>query len=100
MVHNALGFLVYFKVQNSRKNPRVRRISNSRFGLGFICISTVVCIFSSFREVSRAFSSCYLVPHIAGKKKVIAKNGSTRCFFGQKRMYLKTIAAESAVGRI
>ncbi|CAN0451692.1 unnamed protein product, partial [Ascophyllum nodosum] len=23
---------------------------DSRFGLGFICISTVVCIFSSFRE--------------------------------------------------
>ena len=30
----------------------------------------------------------------------MAKNGSTRCFFGQKRMYLKTIAAESVVGRI
>ena len=70
MVHNALGFLVYYKVQNSRKSPRVRRISDSRFGLGFICIfSTVVCIFSSFREVSRVFSSCYLVPHIAGEKK-------------------------------
>ena len=69
MVHNALGFLVYYKVQNSRKSPHVRRISGSSFRLGFICISTVVCIFSSFREVSRAFSSCYLVPHIAGKKK-------------------------------
>ena len=69
MVHNALGFLVYYNVQNSRKSPRVIRISDSRFGLGFICTSTVVCIFSSFREVSRAFSSCYLVPHIAGKKK-------------------------------
>ena len=30
----------------------------------------------------------------------MAKNGSTRCFFGQKRMYLKTITAESVVGRI
>ena len=30
----------------------------------------------------------------------MAKDGSTRCFFGQKRMYLKTIAAESVVGRI
>ena len=30
----------------------------------------------------------------------MAKNGSTRYFFGQKRMYLKTIAAESVVGRI
>ena len=30
----------------------------------------------------------------------MAKNGSTRCFFGQKRMYLKTIAAEVVVGRI
>ena len=68
MVHNALGFLVYYKVQNSRKSPRVRRISDSRFERGFICISDVVCIFSSsFGEVSRAFSSCYLVSHIAGK---------------------------------
>ena len=70
MVYNALGFLVYYKVQNSRKTRRVRRISDSRFGLGFICISTVVCIFSSFREVSRAFSNCYLVSHIAGKKNM------------------------------
>ena len=31
--------------------------------------------------------------------RAMAKNGSTRCFFGQKRMYLKTIAAESVVGR-
>ena len=69
MVHNALGFLVYYKVQNGRKSPRVRRISDSRFGLGFIYISTVVCIFSSFREVSKAFSSWYLVPHIARNKK-------------------------------
>ena len=69
MVHNALGFLVYYKVQNGRKRPRVRRISVSELGLGFICISTVVSIFSSFREVSRAFFSCYLVPHIAGGKK-------------------------------
>ena len=61
MVHNALGFLVYYKVQNGRKSPRVRRISDSRFGLGFIYISTVVCIFSSFREVSK--------PHIARNKK-------------------------------
>ena len=30
----------------------------------------------------------------------MAKNGSTWCFFGHKRMYLKTIAAESVVGRI
>ena len=30
----------------------------------------------------------------------MAKTGSTRCFFGQKRMYLKTLAAESVVGRI
>ena len=30
----------------------------------------------------------------------MAKNGSTWCFFGQKQMYLKTIAAESVVGRI
>ena len=30
----------------------------------------------------------------------MAKNGSAPCFFGQKRMYLKTIAAESVVGRI
>ena len=30
----------------------------------------------------------------------MAKNGRTRCFCGQKRMYLKTIAAESVVGRI
>ena len=30
----------------------------------------------------------------------MAKNGSTRCFFGKKRMYLKTIAVESVVGRI
>ena len=29
-----------------------------------------------------------------------AKNGSIRCFFGQKRMHLKTIVAESVVGRI
>ena len=34
------------------------------------------------------------------KKWAMAKNESTRCFFGQKRMYLKTIAAESVVGRI
>ena len=33
-------------------------------------------------------------------KWAMAKNGSTRCFFGQKRMYLKTIVAESVVGRI
>ena len=26
MVHNALGLRVYYEVQNSRKNPRVRRI--------------------------------------------------------------------------
>ena len=32
--------------------------------------------------------------------RAMAKNGSTRCFFGQKRVYLKTIAAESVVGRI
>ena len=30
----------------------------------------------------------------------MAKNGSSRCFFDQKRMYLKTIAAESVVGCI
>ena len=29
----------------------------------------------------------------------MAKTGSSRCFFGQKRVYLETIAAESAVGR-
>ena len=34
------------------------------------------------------------------KKWPMAKNGSTRCFFGQKRMYLKTIATENVVGRI
>ena len=34
------------------------------------------------------------------KKRAIAKNGSSRCFFGQKRMHLKTIAAERVVGRI
>ena len=32
--------------------------------------------------------------------RAMATNGSTWCFFGQKRMYLKTIAAESVVGRI
>ena len=32
--------------------------------------------------------------------RAMAKNGSTRCFFGQKRMYLKTIASESVVDRI
>ena len=30
----------------------------------------------------------------------MAKNGSSRCFFGQKRMYPKIIAADSVVGRI
>ena len=30
----------------------------------------------------------------------MAKNGSSRCFFCQKRVYLKTIAAESVVGHI
>ena len=30
----------------------------------------------------------------------MAKRGSSRCFFGQKRMYLKTIAVESVVGHI
>ena len=30
----------------------------------------------------------------------MAKNGSSRCFFGQKRVYLETIAAKSVVGRI
>ena len=30
----------------------------------------------------------------------MGKNGSSRCGFGQKRAYLKTIAAESVVGRI
>ena len=30
----------------------------------------------------------------------MAKNESTRCFCGQKRMYLKVIAGESVVGRI
>ena len=30
----------------------------------------------------------------------MAKSGSSRCFFGQKRMHLKTIAAESVVGHI
>ena len=34
------------------------------------------------------------------KKRAMAKNGSTRCFFDRKRMYLKTIAAESVFGRI
>ena len=32
--------------------------------------------------------------------RAMAKNGSTRCFFGQKRVYLKTIATESVVDRI
>ena len=31
---------------------------------------------------------------------VMTKNGSFRCFFGRKRVYLKTIAAESVLGRI
>ena len=30
----------------------------------------------------------------------MAKNGSSRCFFGQQRVCLKTIAAQSAVGHI
>ena len=34
------------------------------------------------------------------KLRAMAKNGNIRCFFGQKRMYPKTIAAESVVGRI
>ena len=29
----------------------------------------------------------------------MAKNGSSQRYFGQKRMYLKTLAAESVVGR-
>ena len=28
----------------------------------------------------------------------MTKNGSSRCFFGQKRVYLKTIAAETVMG--
>ena len=33
--------------------------------------------------------------------RAMVKNGSSRCFFGQKRVvYLKTIAAESVVGRM
>ena len=32
--------------------------------------------------------------------RAMAKNGSSRCFSGQKRVYLKTIGIESVVGRI